>query len=64
MFESIDLRVWFLQGAAIVQLCPVLCFADCTRLVSGSLFWEAVGTIVLIFGFTIAGLSVRRIRNP
>jgi anaerobic C4-dicarboxylate transporter len=52
--------LWFLQGAAIVRLCPLLCFVDCECVMSGSVFWEGVGAIVFIVGVTIMGVIVKR----
>ena len=51
--------LWFLQGAAVVRMCPVLCFTDCECVLGGSLFWEAVGAIVAIIGIGIVTVSAR-----
>ena len=56
--------LWFLQGAAILRLCPVLCIIDCECITSGSQFWEAVGGVVFIAGIMIVGVSVRRAGTP
>ena len=56
--------LWLLQGAAIVQLCPVLCFVDCECVTSGSPFWEATGAISFIIGIMIVGVSFRRAPTP
>ena len=56
--------LWFLQGAGILRLCPVLCVMDCECLMSGSQFWEAAGAIVFIIGIMIVGVSVRRVGTP
>jgi hypothetical protein len=53
--------LWFLQGAGILRLCPVLCFLDCECVSSGSQFWEATGAIVLIVGLTMIALSLRHV---
>jgi hypothetical protein len=52
--------LWFLEGAAIVRFCPVLCFVDCECVMSESLLWEGVGAIVFIVGLTIIGVIVKR----
>jgi len=52
--------LWFLQGIAILNMCPVLCFADCECLTGGSLFWEVVGGITLIIGIAIVYISLKR----
>ena len=48
--------LWFLQGAAIVQVCPILCFADCECLAGGSVVWEAAGAIAFMIGVAIIWL--------
>jgi hypothetical protein len=53
--------VWFLQGTGILQLCPILCFADCECVTGGSRFWEAAGIIAVITGAVIVWLSVSRV---
>jgi hypothetical protein len=55
--------LWFLQGAGILHLCPVLCITDCECLTSASPFWEAAGAIVFVIGIVIVGVSVRRVRT-
>jgi len=52
--------LWFLQGAAIIQMCPILCFADCECLTGGSLSWEIIGLIVLLIGIGVVYLGLRR----
>ena len=56
--------LWFLQGAAILRLCSVLCVANCECVTSGSEFWEEVGVITLIGGITIISVVVWRERMP
>jgi hypothetical protein len=53
--------LWFLQGAGILLLCPVLCFVDCECVTGGSQFWEATGAIAFIIGIMVVGASVRRV---
>ena len=53
--------LWFLQGIAILNVCPVLCFADCECITAGSSFWEVVGGIALIIGIAIICLSLKRL---
>jgi hypothetical protein len=55
--------LWFLQGIAILNQCPVLCFADCECITGGSLFWEVVGAITLIIGIAIVYLSLYHVRG-
>ncbi len=49
--------LWFLQGTAILHLCPVLCVTNCECVTSESQFWEAVGVVALIIGITIIGVT-------
>jgi hypothetical protein len=55
--------LWFLQGIAILNLCPVLCFADCECITGGSLLWGIAGAITLIIGIAIVYLSLKRLLN-
>jgi hypothetical protein len=52
--------LWFLQGAGLVRMCPVLCFADCECVEGGSLFWEIAGAITFTIGVIPAWVSLRR----
>jgi hypothetical protein len=56
--------MWFLQGAGIIQMCPMLCIMDCECIKGGSQLWEAVGAIAFIIGIIIAGISMRSHRYP
>jgi len=42
--------LWALQGADLVHVEPLLCFANCEPMVGGSLVWLIVGLLVLAFG--------------
>jgi hypothetical protein len=53
--------LWFLQGIAILSLCPEVCFADCECITGGSSFWAGAGAITLIIGITIVCLSLKRL---
>jgi hypothetical protein len=52
--------LWFLQGAAIIQMRPVLCVANCEPIVGRSPFWAATGAVAFIIGSGIAIFSLRR----
>ena len=52
--------LWFLQGAAIIQMRPILCVADCEPIVGGSPSWAAAGAVAFIIGIGIAFFSARR----
>jgi len=49
--------LWVLQGADVVHIKPILCFANCEPLVGGSPAWLVIGLIVAFVG---ALLVVRR----
>ena len=42
--------LWLLQGLGIVQLRPILCFADCAPVQGPSPTWTAIGAAVLVIG--------------
>jgi len=50
--------LWFLQGAAIIQVCPILCFAECECIKGGSLMWEIIGPMVFFIGIGITYLGL------
>jgi hypothetical protein len=52
--------LWFLQGAGLVRICPVLCFADCECVEGGSLAWGIAGAITFAIGVVVAWVSLRR----
>jgi hypothetical protein len=56
--------LWFLQGIAVLSLCPILCFAECECLTGGSLFWAVTGAITLIMGMVIISLGLKRLGFP
>jgi hypothetical protein len=55
--------LWFLQGADVVHMRPVLCFADCTYVSHGSKLWEAIGALAAIVGVAIMGWSLKTPRR-
>ena len=42
--------LWLLQGLGIVQVRPILCFADCAPIQGPSLTWAVVGAVALVVG--------------
>jgi len=42
--------LWVLQGADLIRIQPILCFANCEPLVGGSPTWLAVGVVTLVIG--------------
>jgi hypothetical protein len=45
--------LWFLQGAGIVHLRAILCFADCAPVQEPSLGWLAIGGVMLVMGLVV-----------
>ena len=53
--------LWSLQGADLIQLKPILCFANCEPLVGGSVTWLITGIIAVAVGiFLLARLRNKR----
>ncbi len=54
--------LWLLQGIGVIQVCPVLCFANCECITGGSLVWAIVGAVVLVIGSVLVyrNLSLRK----
>ncbi len=42
--------LWLLQGLGIVQMRPILCFADCEPIQGPSTTWAVIGGITLAIG--------------
>jgi hypothetical protein len=42
--------LWLLQGLGLVQVRPILCFADCEPVQGPSLTWAIVGLVVVTGG--------------
>lgn len=42
--------LWSLQGADLVHIKPLLCFANCEPLVGGSIGWLVAGLVALVIG--------------
>ena len=42
--------LWLLQGLGIVQIRPILCFANCDPVQGPSATWAVVGAVVLAVG--------------
>ena len=40
--------LWLLQGLGVVQLRPVLCFADCEPIQGPSATWAVIGAVLLV----------------
>jgi hypothetical protein len=42
--------LWFLQGIGVLNMAPILCFADCEPVVGGSPVWAIVGALFFVAG--------------
>ena len=51
--------LWFLQGLDLVQIKPILCFANCEPITGGSLLWTIIGLIVFFIGIGAIYLGLR-----
>lgn len=52
--------LWLLQGLGIVELRPILCFADCEPVQGPSVTWAVIGAIVLVTGGVAVAWSWKR----
>lgn len=52
--------LWFLQGADIVRIKPILCLANCEPITGKSILWQIVGAVTFIGGIVITIIAVRR----
>jgi hypothetical protein len=55
--------LWFLQGADLVHVRPILCVANCQPLQGGSIGWMTAGALFLIGGLAAGAVGLRR-RRP
>jgi hypothetical protein len=55
--------LWFLQGADLVHIRPILCVANCQPLQGGSIGWMTAGALFLILGLAAVVVGLRR-RRP
>ena len=55
--------LWSLQGAGIVHVKPILCFADCVEMHGASWQWLAIGLGTIVAGGGLWYLARRRARR-
>jgi hypothetical protein len=55
--------LWFLQGAELIHIRPILCVADCRPLEGRSIGWMTAGALVLVLGVTVIRVGLRRRRR-
>ncbi len=51
---------WLLQGLGIVQMQPILCFANCAPIQGPSATWAVLGAVVLAVGGAVVYLSLKK----
>lgn len=54
--------LWFLQGAGVVHVRPILCVSDC-KPVEKSVGWLIAGVVACMAGIAIMIASVRHLRH-
>jgi hypothetical protein len=52
--------LWLLQGLGIVQMQPILCFADCDPVQGPSITWTLIGAVLLTVGCAAMIWSMKR----
>ncbi|MFA5080354.1 MAG: hypothetical protein WC472_01885 [Candidatus Paceibacterota bacterium] len=52
--------LWFLQGADLVHIKPLLCFANCQPVTGKSLTWQITGAIMFIVGIFIIYKNIKK----
>ncbi|MEO6608177.1 MAG: type II CAAX endopeptidase family protein [Aestuariivirga sp.] len=56
--------LWFLQGADILHIWPILCFAGCEYISDGSWVWEIVGFFSFALGIAVLTASQIPLTTP
>jgi hypothetical protein len=51
--------LWFLQGADLLHLRPILCVADCEPVEGGSIGWMTAGVLLLVGGVVAIRAGLR-----
>jgi hypothetical protein len=52
--------LWFLQGADLVHVRPILCVANCQPLQGGSIGWMTAGALFSVLGVVALVVGLRR----
>ena len=55
--------LWFLQGAGLVHLRPILCVSNCKPVAGTSLSWLVVGVIALMVGLALVAAGLRHVKR-
>lgn len=51
--------LWLLQGLGIVQMQPILCFANCAAVQGSSTTWAVLGSVVFTAGAAVMYWSLK-----
>jgi hypothetical protein len=54
--------LWLLQGLGMVNIRPILCFANCVPVQGPSTTWAVIGAVVLTAGGALMFWSLKRRR--
>jgi hypothetical protein len=52
--------LWLLQGLGLVNMRPILCFANCEPIQGPSVIWAIIGAVTLAVGGICIGWSRRQ----
>lgn len=52
--------LWLLQGLGVVDVRPILCFADCDPIQGASSVWATIGFLLLTVGIVAIFCSLKR----
>jgi hypothetical protein len=55
--------LWFLQGSDLVQIKPILCFADCEPITGKSTTWQIAGAVIFVAGASIIHKNLKKKQN-
>jgi hypothetical protein len=55
--------LWFIQGIGLLNITPILCFANCQPITGGSPVWAAIGALMLVVGVIIIGNFLQKKRR-
>jgi hypothetical protein len=51
--------LWLLQGLGVIDMKPILCFANCDPVQGASATWAVIGAVTLAVGATAIFLSLK-----
>ncbi|WP_211228533.1 hypothetical protein [Glycomyces tenuis] len=54
--------LWIAQGAALLEIQPILCVAECEPVTGGSSGWLAAGVVAFLAGLAVLAAPWRRRR--